>query len=195
VVASKRKRSRFAGALASPIVREPLLFWGAVTPDRLATYRRYLARHEREQERKIERQRSQKLLLLFDYYGIKNTRDMRALAWALACEHVSGFLVVVPRKKGGGRRRKWDGARLDALLNAVKSLREAHANFTDRDALKFMIQSEPYSTIWAVPKGHKGAKAQWLETLESRLQEAKRIEKGAADLSRELQEITEKRQF
>jgi hypothetical protein len=196
VVVSKGKRGRYVGALAAPVVRgPPPLFWGAVTPERLAKYRQLLVRHDRDQEKEIERQLSRKFLLLFDHYGIKSRRNARALAWALACEHVMGFQVVAPAKRRGGRRLEWDATRLETLLNTVKTLRQKHPNFTDRDALKFMIENEPHSKIWVLPMNRKGSKAQWLETLESRLQEAKQIEKRAADLSRELQEITEKQQF
>jgi hypothetical protein len=193
VMASKSKRSRYRGALASPIVRQPPpSFWGAVTPKRLNEYYRSVARHERNQAKEIERHLSRRFSLLFDYYGIKDRRNTRALAWALAREHVKGFQLVKPTNKKRGRRSVWDGKRLEQLLNTVESVQRAHPKFTDRRALRFMITTEPYSAIWAPSENHKGSKDQWLETLESRLQQAKSIKKQAKQLEEELRQISQK---
>jgi hypothetical protein len=164
VMASKSKRSRYRGALASPIARQPPpSFWGAVTPKRLDEYYRSVARHERKQAKEIERHLSRKFSLLFDHYGIKDRRNTRALAWALAREHVKGFQLVKPTNKKRGRRSVWDGERLEQLLNTVESVQRAHLKFTDRRALRFMITTEPYSAIWAPSENHKGSEDQWLE--------------------------------
>jgi hypothetical protein len=37
-----------------------------------------------------------------------------------------------------------------------------------------MATNPQYATVWAPPPSHKGSKRQWIETLESRLQDAKR---------------------
>jgi hypothetical protein len=119
-MASKSKRSRYRGALASPIVRQPPpSFWGAVTPKRLNEYYRSVARHERNQAKEIERHLSRRFSLLFDYYGIKDRRNTRALAWALAREHVKGFQLVKPTNKKRGRRSVWDGERLGRCGGAL----------------------------------------------------------------------------
>src|SRR6266536_2135132 len=178
-MAAKRKRRRYAGALASPIVPPPPpAFWGAVTPNKLAAYQKKMARFERAAVVALERELFNKLFLLFKHYHIKDKNDFAALAWALAYEHVPGFKVLEPRRtEHRGRKRKWDGDRYEQLLETVQSIREQHksASFGDRRALAFMVKDEGYGATWGPPPNHRGTKQQWIETLESRLQDAKSI--------------------
>jgi hypothetical protein len=124
---------------------------------------------------------------LFDHYDIADKGDMAALACALAVEHVPGFSVQLPEAKSkGGRRRKWDANRLEELYKTVRSIKQQH-HLTDRQALKFMVNNQRHAVTWGKPTAHKGSKDQWIETLEARLQEAKRSEKLYDRAVRQLQ--------
>jgi hypothetical protein len=42
-----------------------------------------------------------------------------------------------------------------------------------RNSTSFMATNEKYAKVWGKPSSHKGSKQQWIETLESRYQDAK----------------------
>jgi hypothetical protein len=171
------------------MLRPPPAFRGAVVPKRIAAYQKQLSRHERANAAIAEQQFLRKLPLLFDHYGIADKEDMAALARKLALEHVPGFKVQFPEAKSGGRKRKWYPDRLEALRRTVQSLKDEH-HFTDRQALTFMVNDQKkYAETWGVPAAHKGSKEQWIETLESRLQEAKGLQKCVDQAKRKLQTI------
>jgi hypothetical protein len=175
-VASRREDRTYDGALAKPIMLRPApTFWGAVVPQRIAAYQKQLSRHKRESAATLQRQRSTKLAMLFDHFRIADKKNMAALALALAVAHVPGFQVHAPGAKRG-RKRKWDADRLKALRLTVQLIRRQH-RFTDRQALSFMVNNQQHAEIWGVPKEHTGSKQQWIETLETRLQEAKSLQK------------------
>lgn len=93
-VAPKRPDSTYKGALANPIMlSRPPAFWGAVVPKRIAAYQKEWSRYERANAKIARREFSRKLTLLFGHYGIPDKKDMAALAWALALEHVPGFKI------------------------------------------------------------------------------------------------------
>src|SRR6266404_6888109 len=122
---AKRKPRRYAGALASPIIWQfPPPFWGAATKDRAAEYWKDYGRHQQQTENVVKRLVAEKLSLLMDHYGIDDKEDMAALALALAFEHVPGFEIVVPKKSNKGRKREWDGSRLENLLETVDSIKK-----------------------------------------------------------------------
>ena len=154
-------------------------FWGAVVPKRIIAYQKRRARQERTNLAFLERQRLKKLRLLFGHYGIADKKDMAALAWALAGEHVPGFKVQSAQMnlKRGGRKLKWNPSVLNELYWTVLSIKEEHRLRYDRQALQLMMNNKYYAAIWGVPSGHKGSKQQWMETLEARLQDAKRFQK------------------
>jgi len=165
-------RRRYTGKLATPIVcPAPPEFWGAVTDKRVREFLRKRESYPRDTEKRIDQERSNKLALLLKHYGICNHADMRALALALAAEHVPGFKIVRESKSKRGRRKKWDGLKLQTLFDTVVSLKEQH-NFTDRQALQFMTNNPAYSKTWGHPSDRQGQN--WIETLESRLHDAKR---------------------
>jgi hypothetical protein len=186
----------YKGALAKPIKQRPMLtFAGAVVPKRIAAYRKRRARHERANAVSVEREFSKKMRLLFKHYGIANKENMAALAFALAVEHVPGFRVQAPEAKSKrGRKLKWHAERLDELYRTVESVKTQH-RFTDRQALKFIVSNERHTTIWGVPKGHKGSKQQWIQTLESRLQSAKHLQKLYEQAESELEAIAKAVKF
>ena len=82
-----------------------------------------------------------------------------------------------------GRRSEWTLKRLDDLLTAVESTKRRHGRSTDREALLVVARHGN----WVRPGNHRGSHEQWIETLESRLQDAKRI-KRIADRHRKLLE-------
>jgi hypothetical protein len=168
-----RKR-RYSGELATPIVMPaPPTFWGAVTHERVRRWRKASQQHQQEAENRAAQKRLEKVSLLMKYYGIDDN-DMAALAWTLACEHVPGFHIVPETKTRGGRKPKWDVPTLQKLLDTVNLLKRQHGFTTDRQALMFMVSNEQHAMTWGQPSNHKGSKQQWVESLESRLQDAKR---------------------
>jgi hypothetical protein len=195
-VAPRRQSGIYKGALAQPIMlRPPPAFWGAVVPNRIVAYRKRLSRYERASAAKVERQFSRKLALLFDHYGIADKKDMAALVSALLAEHVPGFKVQFPETKAKrGAKRKWYPDRFEELYRTVQSIKQQY-NFTDRQALIFMVNNQQHAATWGVPTGRRGSKQQWIETLEARLQEAKRFQKLYHQAERELQAIATSMKF
>ena len=70
----------------------------------------------------------------------------------------------------------------------MQSIKQKH-HFTDRQALTFIVNDLQHAANWGVPQGHRGSKEQWIETLESRLQDAKRLQKLADQAERDLRAI------
>ena len=172
-VVMPRKLRRYSGKLATPIIWDaPPTFEGFVSDERVKGYWKRYNRHQRRVKESVNKQISEKLSLLMEFYGIANN-DMRALALALATEHVPGFKVVPQGGKKRGRKKIWDGPKLQALLQAVLTVKEKH-HFTDRQALHFLSKNNEYAVTWGPPGSYRGSKRKWVETLESRLQDAKR---------------------
>jgi hypothetical protein len=168
------KQRRYTGELAKPIVwPNPPTFWGAVTEQRVHKYRRDYENHQRKAKQRVNEKLLQKMSLLMKRFKIADEGDAASLAWALAFEHVPGFKIVPERKAKRGRKKDWHGGKLRALHDAVQSVKQRH-KFNDRQALKFISNNSQWSEIWGPPSGYKGSSKQWIETLESRLQDAKR---------------------
>lgn len=181
------KRRRYSGELATPIVMPaPPTFWGAVTHERVRRWRKASQQHQQEAKNRAAEKLLEKMSLLMKHYGIADENDMRTLAWKLAYEHVPGFRVVVEEKTRKGRKRKWDGPRLQELFEAVQSVKKEH-RYNDRQALTFLVSS--HDSPWRLPATHKGTKQQWIETLESRLQDAKRYVSSQESLPQTLSDI------
>jgi hypothetical protein len=133
----------------------------------------------------IKEKRIEKLDLLMEHYAISDKTDFFHLALALAIDHVPGFRVDPPtalrlehgdwgavlhgNKKGGGHT--WPPDRLDNLLDAVEEAKKKHGLSDDREALRVIMRNREK---WGPPVNHRGTHEQWFETLESRLQDAKR---------------------
>jgi hypothetical protein len=179
-----RKKRRWKGELAKPIRPK------VIRPRGLAiTDAKTVARANEEMEdlyrQAIEEKRAEKLRLLIDHYGIADKADFFSLALALAIDHVPGFrvdptplrleqisddLALVVQDNRTGRRREWPPKRLDDLLSAVEDAKRKNGLSTDREAIAVVARNRK----WGQPANHKGNREQWLETLESRLQDAKR---------------------
>src|SRR5262249_18224482 len=162
----KPKKPRYKGELGKPI------YVGSIP---------FEAANEEQQER-IEQAAIKKLPLLMEHYKIPNKDDYFSLALALAKDWVPGFQVKpVAVKLDHGtwgavirdtKPTKWPPERLLKLLNAVAETKRKHALSKDREALKILMQKGE----WSRPYNRDEQK--WLETLESRLQDAKREERG-----------------
>jgi hypothetical protein len=188
-MAVPRRQRRYVGELATPIVRPaPPTFEGAVTAKRAKEFWDRWKRRQRDAERNVSQKLLRKMSLLMKHYGIANARDTAALAWALATEHVPGFKVVSETKTKRGRKKQWDGPKLQALYNAVHTVKKAH-NYNDRQAIKFIAANNKYAGKWGPPKTYKGSKQQWVETLESRLQDAKHYVAYLDSLPKTLSEL------
>ena len=72
----------------------------------------------------------------------------------------------------------------------MQSVKEQH-KFNDRQALKFVSNNPQYAEFWGPPKRYQGSKQQWVETLESRLQDAKRYVAWIDSLPARLNQIAE----
>src|SRR5262249_25628281 len=84
-----------------------------------------------------------------------------------------------------GRRPEWTVERLNGLLIAVEAAKRKHGLSRDREALKVVAREKK----WSPPPNHRRGLGPWIETLESRLQDAKRIKSSADSLLREFQNI------
>ena len=185
------KRRRYAGELATPIVwPAPPTFEGAVTEERVQEYRRKCENHQREVGQRVEQKLLEKISLLMKHYGITDENDTTALAWELAFNHVPGFKTVPEVHTKKGRKKEWHGGKLRELYDIVQSVKEQH-KFNDRQALKFVSNNPQYAEFWGPPKRYQGSKQQWVETLESRLQDAKRYVAWIDSLPARLTQIAE----
>jgi hypothetical protein len=137
-------------------------------------------------EQVIEQEKIEKLPCLSEHYGIDKD-DYFSLALALAKDHVKGFQVVQAKLKlehgnwGAVIRNTkptiWPRDRPLGLLNNVEEEKQKPGCSTDREALRILMRK----LEWSPPASHRGDMTQWLETLESRLQDAKRIRREGRD--------------
>lgn len=189
-------KHRWKGELAKPIRPK------VIRPQGLAvTDAETVARANEEMEdlyrQAIEETRVEKLRLLMDHYGISDKADFFSLALALAIDHVPGFgidptplrqeqisdgIALVVQDNRTGRRLEWPPERLDSLLSAVEGVKRKHGLSTDREAIAVVARKPK----WRRPANHKGNHEQWLETLESRLQDAKRHKRQIEHLLKDL---------
>jgi hypothetical protein len=185
---SKQKKHRYSGALATPITwPSPPIFEGAVTEERVAKHWAEYDQHQTEAVAIVAQIIQEKLNLLMEHYS---ATDKESLILALALEHVPGFQIAQPGERKRGRRLEWDASKLESLLCAVQMVKQQH-NFNDRTALTFLANDPSHAQTWGTPQRHKGGKKQWIETLESRLQDAKRVHRDAADALASLREIAQ----
>jgi hypothetical protein len=166
----KPKKPRYKGELGKPI------YVGSIPIE---------AANEEQQERieqGFEQAAINKLLLLMEHYKIPNEHDYFSLALALAKDWVPGFQVKTVRVRlthgtwgaviRDTKPTKWPPERRLKLLNAVAETKQKYALSKDREALKILMRKKE----WSRPYNRDEQK--WLETLESRLQDAKREERG-----------------
>ena len=177
-------KHRWKGELAKPIRPKVIRPQGLAVTD-AETVARANEEMENLYRQAIEETRVEKLRFLMDHYGISDKADFFSLALALAIDHVPGFgidptplrqeqisdgVALVVQDNRTGRRLEWPPERLDSLLSAVEDAKRKHGLSTDREAIAVVARKGK----WGRPANHKGHHEQWLETLESRLQDAKR---------------------
>jgi hypothetical protein len=141
----------------------------------------------------LAQEEMKKLRLLFDHFGLA-VNDWKGLSLKLAQITIPGFRVLshaipiggvtIGSEKKLGRPVEWDADRLDKLLAAVESIK-AKFGLTNREALARLAGTKK----WGPPPTHRGHRDQWLETLESRHHDAKRLRKRADELENQLREI------
>jgi hypothetical protein len=185
----KLKKPRYKGELAKPI--------------RVGSIPIRTTNEEQSEwiEQVIGQEMIEKLPLLMKHYKIADKDDYFSLALALAMAHVKGFRVVraaLKLKHGNWgavinvrRPTAWPRERLLRLLNAVEAAKQRYELSTDREALAVVMRKRE----WQPRANHRGDLKQWLETLESRLQGAKRIKReeqnGGPALDPDLRELEE----
>jgi hypothetical protein len=189
-------KHRWKGELAKPIRPKVIRPRGLAVTD-AETVARANEKMEDLCRQAIEKRRVEKLRLLMDYYGIADHANFFSLALALAIDHVPGFridptplrreqisdgLALVVQDNRTGRRLEWPPERLDSLLSAVEDAKRKHGLSTDREAIAVVARNRN----WGQPANHKGNREQWLETLESRLQDAKRSKREIEHLLKDL---------
>jgi hypothetical protein len=176
------KKPRYTGKLSQPILRTPSpTFEGAVTPRRVAKFSRVYRHHARNADRQQRKEEAEKIKLLAQLFRV-GSKAFKELALELARAHVPGFRVKLKGAHGRGRKRKWDGPMLLELIKVVDEVKGKHTSFNDRLALKHIATKSPYKEQWGAPANHKGTTGQWIETLESRLQDAKKYSRYLDDL-------------
>jgi hypothetical protein len=201
---SGRKKAQWAGELARPIrVRVDRPRGLAITGPKAVTK----ANEEmtRLASEAIWARILEKLRLLMEHYSIPDD-DWFRLAVALAIDHVPGFeiewpLVELPvdwdgksspvvgpvtiERKKVGRHKEWHFDRLERLLVAVEQEKAHQRVRTDREALSCLARGRE----WAPPATHRGAFQSWIETLEARLQDAKRSRRQFEQAENDLKAI------
>lgn len=136
----------------------------------------------------VQQKAIETLPLLMEHYGIADKNDYFSLAIALTMEHVIEVKPTALRLKHGtwgavirngiGRPTDWTRERLLEWLNAVEDETQRSKCSTDREAIGSLMRKKKE---WQPPANHRGSLEQWLETLESRLQDAKRIKREERD--------------
>jgi hypothetical protein len=178
-----KKPSRWKGELAKQIRPKVIRPRGLAVTD-AETVARANKEMEELYEQAIEKERVEKLDLLIDHYAIADKTDYRSLALALAIDHVPGFQIDstpleleygdhggVVYSKTGGRSKEWTAQRFDDLLIAVEDAKRKNGFREDRKTLAVIARHGK----WARTERHQGGLSNWIETLESRLQDAKRL--------------------
>lgn len=140
-----------------------------------------------------------KLGLLFDHFGIADKADFALLAKFLAIAFVPGFrtkevsyvlehgsygAVIEKKDTKPGPATEWTDERLLQLVEDVEKQKQSEAESTDRAALQILINKRKYpSTLRSKGTG------EWLETLESRLQEGRKLKRRYEEYEAEFAKV------
>ncbi len=185
-MARSKKEIEYSGALKTPIGIEGVAISTAakLTPSEELEIQQ---RHNESAAPQFDRQCRDKIPLLMRHFNIENESDYLSLALALAKAHVPGFArvsipmqlehgdggrIIKRKTKNSGRPLIWTEERLSHLLASVARYMTQHRISKDREALTNLASHGE----WSRPAGHPGDLESWIETLESRLQDAKKLE-------------------
>jgi hypothetical protein len=113
-----------------------------------------------------------KMLLLAKHYGIAtNVTDpelFAQLAICLAFAHVPGFQFAAERRSS----KLWSDERLKDLLATIKQIKKERGIKGDKQACRVIVKEYPQK--WGKPVTTRKELRSWIETVESRLQDAKK---------------------
>ena len=185
-MAQSTKPIKYSGTLKTPIGIEGVAISTAakLTPSQELEIQR---RHNESAAPEFDRQCRDKIPLLMRHYNIEDESDYLSLAIALAKVHVPGFArvsipmqlehgdggrIIKSRTKNTGRPTIWTEQRLSHLLTSVARYKAQHRISKNREALTSLATRGE----WSSPAGYGGDLTSWIETLESRLQDAKKLE-------------------
>jgi hypothetical protein len=174
---TRRKTITYPGELGAPIKVVPPLspfenpLTGTPSKQQVDDYER----QQVELRAAISEKFKHKLSLLLTHFAIRGDDPWYELALTLAHAHVPGFYVVGPHRR---RLKIWTREKLLRLLVDVGTVKKQRL-CTDKAACRFLANSSDHRPAWGRPKNHKGTTAQWVETLETRLQEARQTFKAS----------------
>jgi hypothetical protein len=191
-----KKKIRWPSELAKRIRVERPQGLSIIDPETVAKANEEMTRLAAEA---VTQRLREKLRFLMAHYSIADRDNWFHLAVALATDHVPGFQVewplvelppdfqgpVITERKRGGRPTEWDFDRLERLLVAVEQEKARQGLSTDREALSRLARRRE----WARPATHRGDLQSWIETLETRLQEAKKFKRLLEQTERDLKDI------
>lgn len=141
---TKSQRPKFSGALNEPIVRTDRLVLGLQVYGKPESEREEIFKAEAD---RIAREKGEKLLLLFEHYGIPKAAACLPvayiyLAFHLALDCVPGMRVVEgPRRKRGAPGR-WKGVDGAILILDVKEIIAERQNGI-ADAIRILLLRKP----------------------------------------------------
>jgi hypothetical protein len=164
-------------------------------------------------EKAVARAFHDKLKLLLRRYSLEDD-DWYGLALNLAIQYEPGFQVEFPLTvlrlteqsettdafsgpvrvssnvgKQRGRPRQWSFDRLEHLLKAVRAEKKKSGLKEDLDVLKRLARQKE----WSPPRNHRSSSPRgeadaWVRTLQSRLHDAKKMERLLADAEKSFRE-------
>jgi hypothetical protein len=201
------KKLKRAGELGKPI-RPQISGWGGLVPKDPDEIEAANARLEILHEQAISDARGHKLNLLLRHYSLADD-DWHGLALALAIEHEPGFQVdrqIAPlppgfagavRIKGGkiiiertGRPQRWSVERLGELRDAVYAEKRMSGLKKDIEALRHLARRKKWAPPSDQSRSSRGTFDAWVTTLQKRLVEARRIQRGVDELEAILRQIS-----
>jgi hypothetical protein len=140
-----------------------------------------------------------KLTLLFEHFGIADQNNFPLLAKSLAMSFVPGFrtkevsyvlehgsygAVIEKKESKPGPVPDWSNERLLQLVDDADAIKESKAASTDRKALRILINRRKY------PSSIRSKDTQrWLETLEARLQDGRKLKREQEAQEAEFQNL------
>jgi hypothetical protein len=176
-----KRKVTYTGDLATPITVEfPLRVPTLPLDDPMAQIIAPPAKPELEEyNRRLEaaceafgKKINHKLKLLLEHYQISDVNPWRRLALALAFDHVPGF----KNESGKAKRRPkvWTPMKLTMLVATIDHVK-SELSLNARQACEYIADNEDYCQKWGPPKTGKGTKKQWVETLESRYHDGRKL--------------------